>query len=172
VIFDSRSSQLRGIRKHMDQTTTSKKPRVSGEIDAYCTKCRLDLNHRIVAMLGETVKRVLCLTCNGEHNYRRPAAEREKEKERKANNRAVHAGTAGRKTAPRAERTQKAIWEHAITGQPANAFKAYNTKGSYATGELIRHTRFGDGVVARVMDAQKMEVIFEDGPRTMAQAMA
>jgi hypothetical protein len=159
----------------MDQTITPKKPRVSGEIDAYCTKCRLDLNHRIVAMLGEAVKRVLCLTCNGEHNYRRPAAEREKEKERKANNRAVHAGTAGAKiskTAPRTERSQKQIWERAITGQPTTAFKAYNTKGSYATGELIRHTRFGDGVVARVVDAQKMEVIFEDGPRTMAQAMA
>lgn len=158
----------------MDQAITPKKPRVSGEIDAYCTKCRMDLNHRIVAMLGETVKRVLCLTCNGEHNYRRPAAEREKEKERKANNRAVHAGTAGKisKTAPRTERSQKQIWERAITGQPTTAFKAYNTKGSYATGELIRHSRFGDGVVARVVDAQKMEVIFEDGPRTMAQAMA
>jgi hypothetical protein len=160
----------------MDQATTPKKPRVSGEIDAYCTKCRLDLNHRIVAMLGETVKRVLCLTCNGEHNYRRPQAERDKEKERKASNRAIHAGTTGgtstRKTAPRTERSQKAIWEHATSGQPTTAFKAYNTKGTYATGELIRHSRFGDGVVARVVDAQKMEVIFEDGPRTMAQAMA
>lgn len=158
----------------MDQTTTPKKPRVSGEIDAYCTKCRLDLNHRIVAMLGDAVKRVLCLTCNGEHNYRRPQAERDKEKERKANNRAIHAGTSGAasKAAPRTERSQKAIWERAISGQPTTAFKAYNTKGVYATGELIRHSRFGDGVVARVVDAQKMEVIFEDGPRTMAQAMA
>lgn len=157
----------------MDQATTTKKPRVGGEIDAFCTKCKLDLNHRVVAMLGEAVKRVLCLTCNGEHNFRRPAAEREKEKERKAHNRAIHAGTAGTKASvPRTERSQKLIWERATTGQPTGAFKAYNVKGTYSTGELIRHTRFGDGVIARVIDAQKMEVIFEDGPRTMAQAMA
>jgi len=157
----------------MDQVTTTKKQaRVGGEIDAYCTKCRLDLNHRIVAMLGEAVKRVLCLTCNGDHNFRRPQSERDKEKERKASNKAIHGRPTTAKSAPRTERSQKAIWERATTGQPTAAFKAYNTKGSYATGELIRHTRFGDGVVARVVDAQKMEVIFADGPRTMAQAMA
>ncbi len=152
----------------MDQ----KKPRVGGEIDAYCTKCRMDLNHRIVAMLGDAVKRVLCLTCNGDHNYRKPQAERDKEKARKAARAAVHGTSSTSKAAPRTERSAKASWERAIAGQPPNAFKAYTVKGTYQTGELIRHTRFGDGVIARVIDAQKMEVLFEDGPRTMAQAMA
>lgn len=159
--------------------TRAKPPRAGGEIDAYCTKCRMDLNHRIVAMVGDDVKRVKCLTCDGEHNYRRPMAEREKEKERKALAKEAHGATSTRSRAsgPRTERggasklNAKQLWERSIAGQPPTAFKAYNVKSTFSAGELLRHARFGDGVVARVIDAQKVEVLFEDGPKTMAQAM-
>ena len=47
------------------------KPLTAGsEIDAWCTKCRMDLLHRIVAMVRGRPKRVICMTCNSEHNYR------------------------------------------------------------------------------------------------------
>lgn len=154
----------------------TKKPRVGGEIDAYCTKCRMDLNHRIIAMVGEDVKRVECLTCHGDHNYRRPAAERDKEKERKAATREARgdapAKSSTSKAAPRTERSARATWERAIAGQPPAAFRGYSIKGNYSTGDLIRHSKFGDGVIARVLDAQKVEILFEDGPRTMAQNVA
>jgi hypothetical protein len=153
-------------------TTDRKKPAAGGEIDAYCTKCRMDLNHRIIAVVEGTVKRVMCLTCNGEHNYRRPAAEREKEKEKKAERKAIHAGTTSTKRGdgtPKTERSARASWEKAIAGQPPGAFKAYTIRGGFEAGDLVKHSRFGDGVVARVVDPQKVEIIFEDGPRTMAQ---
>ncbi|NUP04685.1 MAG: hypothetical protein HOW73_01345 [Polyangiaceae bacterium] len=156
-----------------------KPPRVGGEIDAYCTKCRLDLNHRIIAMVDNQVKRVECLTCKGDHNYRRPKSERDKEEERKAMHRAIHApkdGMPTRSIASKAERggsklNTKQLWEKSIAGQPPSAFKAYNVKGTFSPGELIRHTRFGDGVVARIIDPMKVEILFEDGPRTMAQGL-
>jgi hypothetical protein len=157
-------------------TIDRKKPRAGGEIDAYCTKCRMDLNHRIIAVVeddakGTDVKRVMCLTCNGEHNYRRPLAEREREKEKKAERKAIHAGTTGskRETTPKTERSARASWEKAIAGQPPTAFKTYTIRNGFEVGDLVKHTRFGDGVVARVVDPQKVEIIFEDGPRTMAQ---
>ena len=32
------------------------KPITAGsEVDSYCTKCKLDLNHRIIAMVGDTI---------------------------------------------------------------------------------------------------------------------
>ncbi|MFO0555271.1 MAG: hypothetical protein U0271_43240 [Polyangiaceae bacterium] len=162
------------------QTASHGKPRVSGEIDAYCTKCRLDLNHRIIAMVGEDVKKVECLTCHGHHVYRRTLADREKEKERKAQRAAIHGTTpaeprkskaSSKAASPRTERSMHVVWERAISGQPPTAFKAYTIKGTYNPGELVRHTRFGDGVIARVIDPLKVEIIFEDGPRTMAQGM-
>ena len=57
--------------------TTTKKPKTGGEIDAYCTKCKLDLGHRIIAMVGDAVKKVECKTCNSHHLYRRPKSERD-----------------------------------------------------------------------------------------------
>lgn len=155
----------------------SKSPRAGGEIDAYCTKCRMDLNHRIVAMVGEDVKRVKCLTCDGEHNYRKPMAEREREKAQKEMRRAIHAPKDGASLTTSSSRSSsskispKLAWEKSIAGQPPTAFRPYSVKATFGQGELIRHTRFGDGVVARVIDPLKVEVLFEDGPRTMAQGM-
>lgn len=159
-------------------TTTTKKPKTGGEIDAYCTKCRLDLTHRIIAMVGDVVKKVECKTCNSHHLYRRPKTERDAataRMEKRAEDRKAAAASGGGGTkseklthAQRAERDQTAAWEHAIAGQPSNAFKPYRITLSLGAGELIHHPKFGDGVVARVIDRGKVEVLFKDGPRTMA----
>jgi len=156
-------------------TTTTKKPKTGGEIDAYCTKCRLDLTHRIIAMVGDAVKKVECKTCGSHHLYRRPKTERDAAAARlmkRAEDRKTTSsgGTkAERQTAAqRAERDQTAAWEHAIAGQPTGAFKPYRISLTLGAGELIHHPKFGDGVVARVIDRGKVEVLFKDGPRTMA----
>lgn len=148
---------------------TQKKPKVGGDVDSFCTKCRMDLAHRVVAMVGDEPKRVKCLTCDGEHNYRKPMSERA------ANSPATPRAAAAKKSktskaaTAKTERGARQSWEKAIAGQPPTAFKGYSIKQSFSDGELIRHSKFGDGVVARVIDATKVEVLFEDGPRTMAQ---
>ena len=146
-------------------TVTPKKPRTGGEIDAWCTKCRMDLNHRIVAMVGEAVKRVECLTCGGQHNYRKPASERDAPKASSTRKAAGSRAASG----PATQRSARALWEKAIAGQPPAAFKTYSVGGSYEAGDLIRHKSFGDGVIARIIDAKKVEILFEEGPKTMAQ---
>lgn len=156
---------------------TTKKPKTGGEIDAYCTKCRLDLTHRIIAMVGEAVKKVECKTCGSHHLYRRPKTERDAAHARlakKAEDRKAAASGGGSKSAraeraERAEREQTLVWEHAIAGQPSTAFKPYRITLSFSAGDLIRHSKFGDGVVKRILDAGKVEILFKDGPRTMAQ---
>jgi len=160
-------------------TTTKKKPKTGGEIDAYCTKCRLDLGHRIIAMVGDAVKKVECRTCGSHHLYRRPQSERDAAAQAMANRRAAHGAEPRKAAAPRtaserltaaerAEREQVAAWEHAIAGKPSAAFKPYRITTILGAGELVRHPKFGDGVVSRVIDRGKVEVLFKDGPRTMA----
>src|SRR5437868_11549887 len=51
-------------------TTKPNKP--GTEVDSYCTKCRMDLLHRIIAVHNGRIIRVECRTCGGHHNYRRP----------------------------------------------------------------------------------------------------
>ena len=43
------------------------------EVVCYCSKCKLELNHRIIQVDKGRPKRVLCLTCNNEHSYRKSA---------------------------------------------------------------------------------------------------
>ena len=159
---------------------TTKKPKTGGEIDAFCTKCKLDLTHRIIAMVGDAVKRVECKTCGSHHNYRRPKSERDarmaklekRDEERKA---AVSSGgskAAREERAARAEREQTSAWEHAIAGKPSSAFVAYRISLTFGPGDLVKHPKFGDGVVAKVIDASKVEILFKDGPRTMAQGVS
>jgi hypothetical protein len=63
-------------------------------------------------------------------------------------------------------------WEKAIAGRGVTEFKAYNVAASFQSGDLVRHKKFGDGVVTRVIDAHKVEVLFRDEARTLAQAMS
>jgi hypothetical protein len=54
-----------------------KMPEIGGQLDTYCTKCKLDRAHRIVSMAGGAVKTVECQTCGAHHLYRRPKTERD-----------------------------------------------------------------------------------------------
>ncbi len=49
-------------------------PAVGRDIDAWCTRCKLDLGHVITAMSGDTVVQVRCNTCGSVHRYKDPAA--------------------------------------------------------------------------------------------------
>ena len=42
-------------------------------IASYCTKCKLGLDHTIVAMDGEVIAKVRCSTCGSRHKFRDPA---------------------------------------------------------------------------------------------------
>jgi hypothetical protein len=153
--------------------------RVAGEVDSWCTKCRLILNHRIVSMKNGKAHQVECLTCRAQHLWR-PHAPGEKPAAadgagaRGASSSLGLGGSAGRSSRP--PRVTQAVrheqqWEKAIAGRGVNEFKAYNVGASFSEGDLLRHKKFGDGVVTRVIDAHKVEVLFRDEARTLAQAM-
>jgi len=145
---------------------------VAGEVDSWCTRCRLTLNHRIVSMKSGKAHQVECLTCRAQHLWRpkapgdRPAAagERPARAPSGAGARASRASAA----AARHEQT----WEQAINGRGVSDFKAYSVAASFQEGDLVRHKKFGDGVVTRVIDGHKVEVLFRDEARTLAQGLA
>lgn len=138
------------------------------EVDAWCTKCKLDLNHRIIAMNGDAIKRVECLTCRGHHNYRRPkSAEPAKATKKK---RSTSKTTKKARIAAAEELRQS--WEQAIMGRSPTDFTAYRITQTFAAGQLLRHKKFGDGVVAEVLEDGKVAVLFEDGQKTLVHGRA
>ena len=60
--------------------------------------------------------------------------------------------------------------ETAIAARTHAAFTPYNIKLQLQTGQLLRHKKFGDGVVAELIEGGKASVIFEDGPKTLVHS--
>lgn len=146
------------------------------EVDAWCTKCRMDLLHRIIAMEGPKIARVECRTCGGHHNYRRPksapaSVARTERSPAKGSAPRPPAMSMRKAAAHEAERQRESTWEKAVLGKPVTSFRAYRASQTFSSGDLIRHGKFGDGYIVRIIDRQKVEVMFKDGPRTLAQSL-
>jgi hypothetical protein len=141
-----------------------------GEIDAYCTRCRLDLGHRIVAMVGGVPKRVICQTCNSEHNYREPKTLKPASSVFIRNKKSEPKPTAAQRITQkaRAEQERHDTWATRALGKPLDAFTKYQMDRHFREGELVLHSKFGEGYVDAVLDGGKVSVMFRDGARTLA----
>jgi hypothetical protein len=62
-------------------------------------------------------------------------------------------------------------WEEHIEGKPDEGFIPYNLSERYAKGQLILHTKFGKGVVVEA-DAQRVEILFQDGKKKLGHGQA
>jgi len=149
--------------------------KAGGEVDSWCTKCRLVLNHRIIAMVGAKPVRVECSTCGSHHNYRghapgeKPSAS---PRERAASSSAASPRAARGPSRAEQERLDREhSWEKAIAGKSVRDFKPYRVSLTFQSGDLVRHSKFGDGVVTRIVDAHKVEILFKDEAKTLAQGL-
>ncbi|HYH42764.1 MAG TPA: hypothetical protein VD867_12355 [Burkholderiales bacterium] len=149
------------------------------EIDAWCTKCKMDLGHRIIALVAGAPKRVVCLTCNGEHGYYAPrnAAPAEGAAVRKRGTNgtagppsAKRPATAGVRAAQKAKVEQDRYdgWASRTLGKNVDTFVKYSMEAKLELGQLILHPKFGEGYVEGVREDGKVSVMFRDGPRTLA----
>lgn len=146
------------------------------EIDAWCTRCRMDLGHRIVAMVGGAPKRVVCLTCNGEHAYHAPrtatstaggVVRRRGDSVAPAAKRSQPAGVRAAARA-KAEQDRYDGWATRTLGKTVDAFTRYSMDAKLELGQLVLHPKFGEGYVEGVREDGKVSVMFRDGPRTLA----
>jgi hypothetical protein len=145
------------------------------EIDAWCTSCRADKVHRIIAVVGGQPKKVECLSCKGHHLYRATQAQKDAAAAHKRASKGTSTVSRASRTTVTAPKKREedlvAMWEKAIAGQPFDAFKPYRIDRTFVRGELVRHTKFGDGVVITILDANKCEVLFREGMKMLAQSV-
>ena len=130
---------------------------VGGDIDSWCTKCKLELGHTIIAIVDNVPKKVKCNTCNAQHNFR---------------TKPVKGSRTTSKSPTRKTRSKEKTYEEYISrlsgGDPANSRK-YNTKGNFEQDEIIDHLSFGIGIVLSVIQSNKIKILFKDGPRLLIQ---
>ena len=138
--------------------------KVGSDIDAWCTRCRLDTIHVVVSLKadGDTAKRAECKSCGGQHNYRPPKSGPNTKTKRK---------TAKKKTTKRrtGESKKTVDWSERVAAFQTSGTepKKYTIRGEFAADDFIDHVKFGLGIVIELAAANKISVMFEDGPRTL-----
>ena len=143
------------------------------DVEAWCTRCRMNLNHRVIAVVGREIQRVQCLTCGGDHKYYPPKggkpARTETRTLRASSGSSTSSGSRARK--PSSDRgPEKAYgeWSTFMRDMPEGTIpRPYNITESYAVADYIEHREFGTGLVLGILGAERIEVIFKDGRKVM-----
>ncbi|MDD4976620.1 MAG: hypothetical protein PHY93_19850 [Bacteriovorax sp.] len=136
---------------------------VGKEVLSHCSKCKLILAHIIVTMKdSKTPDKVLCKTCKATHTFKDPGATKTKT----SVNKVIKSAKAKRPGSRKSTETVAELWTKAI-GRNTAGPKSYSIKGSFITGDIIDHPTFGQGVVEKLIDDNKIEVLFQDDYRTL-----
>ncbi len=124
-------------------------------IDSYCGKCKLNLDHTIMAMEGETISRVRCKSCGSSHKFRGPL-DVQKVRKPKTKNGVGEAATA------------EIVWAAGLA-EAKGRERDYSMSSKYRIGDIVNHQTFGKGIVMKLY-ANKCEMLFKDRERLMVSA--
>jgi hypothetical protein len=124
-------------------------------IDSYCGKCKLNLDHTIMAMDGEAISRVRCKSCGTSHKFRGPL---DAQKVRKLKT-GIGAGEAA---------AAEIVWAAGLA-EAKGRERDYSMSSKYRIGDIVKHQTFGKGIVMKLY-ANKCEMLFKDRERLMVSA--
>ena len=136
--------------------------KVGGEVDGYCTKCKMILAHTVLAVWAGAIKRVRCNTCMGEHAYHKgePGTSSPSSKPSRPRSPAT--------SKPRVEEPKiLASYTELMEGKDRASAQTYSIKARYSAGELVQHPTFGLGGVAAVRGLEKVDVAFPTSIKTL-----
>jgi len=133
------------------ENTMPEKITAGENIASYCTKCKLNLDHAVVAMTGETIAKVKCKTCGSVHKFKDPAAVKKPRTVKKKED---------------AVKTAETLWETSLS-ETKGKERVYDMYGKYRVGDIVLHNTFGKGIV-RKLYMNKCDMLFKDKERLMA----
>jgi DNA-directed RNA polymerase subunit RPC12/RpoP len=134
--------------------------RVGSDIKYFCSRCGLELGHRILAMVGSSPARVRCNTCFSERNYK-------VKKEPKDILRAASA-----KPVRRTKVSDSQIYQDRLKANIMKTPKTYRATEPFELGDVVDHPSFGRGVVVKLIFPDRMDVLFPGESKTLVRASA
>jgi hypothetical protein len=138
------------------------------EIDAWCTRCKLDLTHRIVAVVDGKPVKVECRTCYSIHMYRAP-----KHAPSAIAPRAASSASPTASAPPRAVARKPIPEDHMALVPPSGAtIHPYRMTERFMKDQWLRHKTFGVGLVVNELGSDKIEVRFDGGTKVLVHGMA
>jgi len=131
------------------------KKKMLEEVICYCSKCKLDLNHRITLMDGDTPSKVLCLTCQAEHKYKDPAKTTKGKKATKTK----------AKAEPKVSKEEQQ-WRTKLSNSNKTPIK-YHINEAFMLEDIVAHPKFGSGLVIEHRHPDKIVVFFDDSIKVL-----
>lgn len=151
---------------------------VGRNCDAWCTRCKMDLAHTIVAMVDALPVQVKCNTCDGVHKYRAPKSAA-KEAGTSARAKATTAKTSSRSATrePRVTRAERDAaetlrdirrrWDESLGRTAAADQLPYDVRAAYTVDDVVKHPKFGLGFVVAEESFNRIKVLFQDAERVL-----
>jgi hypothetical protein len=129
---------------------------VGKDVLSYCTKCKLNLGHTIVAMKdAKHIAKVKCNTCGTLQAYKDPSNSSKQNKTR----------TKKTSSVPSKVISVSDLWMEKMSNTKKKS-TPYTMDGKFKQGDVIDHVKFGPGIVEKVVD-DKIEVIFRHEIKTL-----
>lgn len=129
---------------------------VGKDVLSYCTKCKLNLGHTIVAMKdAKHIAKVKCNTCGTLQAYKDPSNSSKQNKTR----------TKKTSSVPSKVISVSDLWMEKMSNTKKKS-TPYTMDGKFQQGDVIDHVKFGPGIVEKVVD-DKIEVIFRHEIKTL-----
>lgn len=142
-------------------TKIQKDYEVGQEVSCQCSKCKSEMVHVITVVKDGKIKKVMCKGCYTTHVYK-PATVGEEPKRRRGRKPKI----AGEKPV---RRSRKKDWTTLVSDIDDSRLAKYDINGDYTEVRAIQHERFGVGVITKVIAHNKIEVVFQDEIRILAQ---
>lgn len=139
-------------------TTALTLPAVASRYYTDCKKCNCQRYHIVVAHTTSTSAKLECEVCHSKKTLKTEAA-------KKAQVKATRAKAAARSM------VSMNRWSEVRNLINEGQSQSYNMKLVFKLNSTIKHPKFGLGLVTSVAD-QSMEVMFEDGPRSLVHGRA
>jgi hypothetical protein len=121
-------------------------------IESYCGRCKLNLDHTIMAMDGDAIAKVRCKTCGSSHKFINPGTPQRMRK-------------AGVKKGAGEAATAEIIWETSLASARGREAE-YSMVVKYRIGDIVNHHTFGKGIVTKLY-SNRCEMLVKDKERLM-----
>ncbi|MFO0746338.1 MAG: hypothetical protein U1F43_11780 [Myxococcota bacterium] len=143
---------------------------VGKECDAFCTKCKRDTLHNIVALDAKGLPaQVECRSCGGAHKYRAPKSAPAATPAPRAAARKTVGTTKGKSKTPAVPLPAQIYkrWEELVGKRAGVTAQRYVVTASFGADDVVEHTQFGLGFVTEEMAWNRIKVLFQDAERTL-----
>ena len=140
-------------------------PAIGDIVEIYCSKCRLNLDASVAALVNGEVAKVMCRTCTTEVKFKSPVDMNQKKQQ--AIQKLIRLREKGRAGPPEVVAPPptpvRQLWEELTDKADVRRSKVYERTRTYKVEDVILHGVHGMGIVHDRDQDGELNVLFRDG---------